>query len=121
MLVVCAVEPCGYGMGSARSTWRARRRRAQTRPAQALAPRTMRLEFSEPPSQKRLAFSMQAPETRSGHLQTHCIAGGAHQSIGVSVRERVQGVAAALPRTFFAPAVPVAQSTSARRPALYLG
>jgi hypothetical protein len=31
----------------------------------------MRLEFSEPPSHKRLAFSSQAPEARFGYLQTH--------------------------------------------------
>ena len=31
----------------------------------------MRLEFSEHPVHKRLAFSIQAPETRFGYLQTH--------------------------------------------------
>jgi hypothetical protein len=31
----------------------------------------MRLEFSGPPSHKRLPFSTQAPETRPGHLRTH--------------------------------------------------
>ena len=34
---------------------------------------TMRLEFSAPPSHRRLAFSIQAPETRFGYLQTHRI------------------------------------------------
>ena len=31
---------------------------------------TLRLEFSGRPSHKRLAFSMQAPQARSGYLQT---------------------------------------------------
>jgi hypothetical protein len=32
---------------------------------------TTRLEFSGPPSHKRLAFSIRAPETSSSYLQTH--------------------------------------------------
>jgi hypothetical protein len=31
----------------------------------------MRLEFSGPPAHKRLAFSIDAPKTRAGYLQTH--------------------------------------------------
>jgi hypothetical protein len=42
--------------------------------------RAMRSEFSEPPSDKRSAFSRQAPETRSGSLHTHRKCGPAHHA-----------------------------------------